>query len=132
VLVERADLRWDFASWIPDAVVINLGTNDFGLGDPGAGFGDAYQTFVRRVRANYPAAHILCTFGPMMSAEQVMKARGYVDAMIATLGDARVTYFDYPTQDPANGYGCDWHPSRATNQLMADRLTAELRRLLGW
>jgi lysophospholipase L1-like esterase len=132
VLVDRANLRWDFASWIPDAVVINLGTNDFGLGDPGTGFRDAYEAFVRRVRGNYPVAHILCTFGPMMSAEQVTKARGYIDAMIATLGDSRVTYFDYPTQDGSRGYGCDWHPSVGTNQQMADLLTAELRRLLGW
>jgi lysophospholipase L1-like esterase len=132
VLADRPAPRWDFASWIPDAVVINLGTNDFGLGDPGPGFRDAYLTFVRRVRGHYPAALILCTLGPMLPSEQMGQARGYLDAMMAGLGDRRVSYLEFPVQDPANGYGCDWHPSRATHRLMAELLTAELRRLLGW
>ena len=31
----QASSTWDFASWVPDAVVINLGSNDFQQGDPG-------------------------------------------------------------------------------------------------
>src|SRR4051812_14494366 len=63
VLLERRD-RWDFTRWTPDAVVINLGTNDFGPGDPGPRFGEAYRAFLARLKANHPGAHILCTLGP--------------------------------------------------------------------
>jgi lysophospholipase L1-like esterase len=132
VLVERTTPRWDFTSWTPDAVIINLGTNDFAQGDPGAPFQDAYTAFVRRVRGNYPGARIVCALGPMLTADQVVKARGYVQAAITSIGDARISTLEYAMQDGSTGFGCDWHPSRATNQLMADRLTAELRRLLGW
>jgi lysophospholipase L1-like esterase len=126
---------WAFSSWIPHAVVINLGTNDFGKGDPGRGYADAYQAFLRRVRANYPQAHILCTLGPMMSAMQVAQARAYLMPVIEAAraaGDGRVSYLEYTLQDGSTGFGCDWHPSRGTHQAMAATLTAELRRLLGW
>jgi lysophospholipase L1-like esterase len=134
IIVDRA-ARWDFASWVPDAVIINLGTNDFGMGDPGQGYGDAYRAFIQRVRGNYPKAQIVCTLGPMMNAQQIARARGYIMPAIdaaRTGGDTRVSYLEFPTQDGSTGFGCDWHPSKGTNQAMADKLVAELRRLLSW
>lgn len=134
ILVGRPS-PWNFSSWIPHAVVINLGTNDFGPGDPGRGYADAYQAFLRRVRGHYPQAHILCTLGPMMSAMQVAQARAYLMPVIESAraaGDTRISYLEYPMQDGSTGFGCDWHPSRGTHQAMATVLTAELRRLLGW
>jgi hypothetical protein len=45
----RPHLAWDAASWTPDAVIINLGTNDFLLGVPdGAAFQGAYVGAWRR------------------------------------------------------------------------------------
>jgi lysophospholipase L1-like esterase len=120
---------WDFARWTPDAVIINLGTNDFGPGDPGAVFGDTYRTFVARVQARYPRAHVLCTLGPLMSTPQVERARTYLGPVLAIPG---VSYLEFPRQDGSLGYGCDFHPSRATHQAMADRLVPALRGLLDW
>jgi hypothetical protein len=34
--------------------------------------------------------------------------------------------------DPADGFGCDWHPSLKTHQKLAVELTAKLRSELGW
>jgi lysophospholipase L1-like esterase len=130
VLADRAT-PWDFGRWIPDAVIINLGTNDFGPGDPGPVFGEAYRAFVARVRARYPRAHILCTLGPLMSEPQVARARAYL-APLLDAGHPRVSHLEFPRQDGSLGYGCDYHPSRATHRAMADRLVPELRRLLGW
>jgi lysophospholipase L1-like esterase len=135
ILAERRDPRWDFAAWIPAAVIINLGTNDFAPGDPGPAFGDAYHAFLRRLRAQYPSAHLVCTLGPVMSRDQVGRARGYVLPSVEAAraaGDTRLSFLEFPIQDGSLGYGSDWHPSRATHRAMADRLTAELRRLLGW
>jgi lysophospholipase L1-like esterase len=134
IIVDRA-ARWDFSGWIPDAVVINLGTNDFGMGDPGPGYRDAYRAFLQRVRGNYPKAQIVCTLGPMMNATQIARARMYLMPVLDEAragGDLRVAYLEFPTQDGSTGFGCDWHPSKGTNQAMADQLVAELRRLLGW
>ena len=126
---------WDFTRFTPDAVVINLGTNDFAKGDPGPPFADAYEAFLRRVRGHYPTAHIVCTAGPMLGTDELARVRGYLAPLLdaaRAAGDARLSYLEFPTQDGSLGYGCDWHPSRGTHQQMADRLTAELRQRLGW
>jgi lysophospholipase L1-like esterase len=110
-------------------VIINLGTNDFGPGDPGPRFGEAYQALVKRVRGHYPEAHLLCALGPVMNAAQIARAHGY---LAPALGEPLTSYLEFPHQDGSLGYGCDWHPSRGTHQAMADRLVVELRRLLRW
>src|SRR6185369_8220851 len=67
-LAGAAAPAWTFGQQA-QAVVINLGTNDFGAmnnTDPGQGFVTAYLDFVRTVRAKYPAALIVCSIGPMV------------------------------------------------------------------
>jgi lysophospholipase L1-like esterase len=126
---------WDFSSWIPDAVVINLGSNDFEQGDPGQPFVTTYTAFVRRVRQNYPKAFILCVVGPKLSARQVVRAGEYVKGLVTALntaGDAQVGYLELPQPLPAEGVGCGGHASVATHKHMADVLTAELKAKLGW
>jgi lysophospholipase L1-like esterase len=133
---------WDFSAWIPHAVVINLGTNDFSVGDPGEQpFTDAYKKLVAAVRGNYKDAYIFCAVGPMLSdsyppgQQQLTKARAYVKKVVDDLtaqGDGRMRFIEFPTQDAANGLGCDYHPSVKTNQLMADQLAQALKSELGW
>ena len=71
----------------------------------------------------------------MLSGTDLGTVKGYiqnaVDARIAA-GDERVTTFDLPTQNGANGYGCDWHPSLATHEIMAEVLVNVLRDEMGW
>lgn len=62
-----ADHNWDF-SWIPDAVVINLGTNDFATGLPDSTtFVNSALSFIKTIRSKYPAAAIVLVDGPMLS-----------------------------------------------------------------
>ncbi len=138
----RPASRWDFQRWTPDAVVINLGTNDFNHGDPGqSAFTRGYTAIVKRVRAYYPRAAIVCALGPMLSdnypqgAHALTHARAYVTQVVAERradGDTGVTFLEFPTQDFANGLGCDYHPSLKTHRLMAAQLAATLRSLLRW
>jgi hypothetical protein len=68
----------------------------------------------------------------VMPEEQVRRARAYLESTITALSAPRLAYLEFPRQDGTLGYGSDWHPSAATHSRMADQLTAELRRLLGW
>jgi lysophospholipase L1-like esterase len=135
-LPERATSTWDFGKFVPDAVVINLGTNDFAQGDPGAAFQSAYSKFVSDLRSHYPSARFFLALGPMLSGDSYKQASAYLKAVIAeraSAGDKNLTLLEFGTQDAtADGIGCDYHPSLKTHQKMADKLQAALKADLGW
>ena len=126
---------WDFTTWIPDALVINLGSNDFQQGDPGPGFVTAYTDFIHRARKNYPGALIVCAVGPKLSGTQLAGARRYVMAIVSAMnaaGDTRVSFLELPQPQAGDGAGCGGHASVATHKRMGDTLVAELKAKLGW
>lgn len=146
-IADEPQPAWDFSSWIPQVVVINLGTNDFSTDVPGDAqfrepFTSAYAGLVDTVRENYPEAFIFCTIGPMLSdsypegAEALSRARDYIGHVVedrTSGGDDRVRLLEFPPQDgAANGLGCDYHPSVKTNQLMAEQLSEAISEELGW
>lgn len=126
---------WDFSTWQPDVVVINLGTNDFSSGDPGTPFRTTYLDFVRSLRQKYPSTFFVLSIGPMLDGANLTAARTHLQAVISTRsgeGDKRMSYLEFPVQQQADGYGCDWHPSAKTNAKMAVLLEAELKARLSW
>ncbi len=140
-LPTHAESRWDPQAFVPDAVVINLGTNDATRGDAPQPIAQALVKLVDRVRALYPTALVVCCVGSMLTdtyppgKQTLTRARAGVHLAVdqkRKAGDARVTYLEFPTQDPAIGYGCDYHPSARTHQMMAQRLAAHLKTELGW
>jgi len=132
-LPEEPESRWSFAEHPVDAVVINLGTNDFSTEpdpDP-AEFGARYLEFLERIRRAYPEALILCTVGPMLSGTDLEKAEGAIQTAVAARaegGDRRVHFHAMKTENRAPG--CDWHPSVATHEAMGRELAAVLSPLL--
>ena len=141
-LATRAGSAWDFKAWTPSVVVINLGTNDFNRGDPGElAFTRPYLAFLRRLRALYPRALLVCALGTMLSdtypagAHALAKARAYITATVAkakAAGDARIVFLEFAPRDPMDGLGCDYHPSVKTHRAMAERLASVLRSELAW
>lgn len=140
-LADDATSTWDF-SWVPDVVVVNLGTNDFYTGDPGQPYVDAYTAFAQQIRARYPQAFLFLAVGTMLSDEypagamHYTLAQQYTQAVVSarrSAGDARISYVDLGVQDgTADGLGCDWHPSVTTQQKMADTLVAAIKLAMGW
>lgn len=132
----QSGVQWDFKSYIPQVVVINLGTNDFSTITPDkTKFITNYNNLVAKVRTNYPDAHIFCTVGPMLWGTGLESCRSYVTEVVngfKSKGDLKVHFVEYPGQSESNGYGEDWHPSLITHQLMADQLTSEIKSKLGW
>ena len=117
---------WDFHIE-PQAVVINLGTNDISnsKGDPGQPFQDAYLGLVQTVRAKYPHAYIVCIIGPLLSGGDLQTIEGYIQAVVDTLnaaGDARVEFFNQIAPQPTSAAACQYHPDAA--EQTADRQSA--------
>ncbi|WP_233585077.1 SGNH/GDSL hydrolase family protein [Corallococcus sp. CA054B] len=146
-LYERAvpdhPATWDFSNASPDVIVLNAGTNDTfaGAGTAAflpdeAAFKAAYRTFLERLRALHPRAHIVCTLGSMTDGFKRKEQQGvvtsvhvgdWISQLVAErqrLGDARVHRHVMAMQNPfADGVGEDWHPSAATHQKMAESLS---------
>jgi lysophospholipase L1-like esterase len=134
VLPDQATPAWDFSKFVPDAVVVNLGTNDLSTtADPTqAEFESAYRALLVTIRSKYPNAQILCTNGPMLSGVDLTTVRGYLDNVVTAMADAKISTFTIDAQDGTDGYGCDWHPSVARHEKVAAVVTAALQAKLGW
>jgi lysophospholipase L1-like esterase len=118
-----------------DAVIVNLGTNDFSTEpDPDEStFASAYVTLLEQIRLNHPKAFILCTVGPMLGGQDLARAEASISNAIQqrrASGDQRVIAHRMKTKN--ENPGCDWHPSIATHQRMAEELAVPLKEALGW
>ena len=134
--------KWDFSTWTPDVVVINLGTNDFQKANPDeAGWAAAYVDFIRQIRSRYPKAPVYCAVGTMMSdwppGGRMARTTilGYIAKVVEQAnadGGPKVRLIDFGVQSPANGLGANWHPSAKTHALMGAQLAKALKTDLGW
>jgi aryl-phospho-beta-D-glucosidase BglC (GH1 family) len=128
-------VKWDFKNYVPQVVVIDLGTNDFSTTADKTKFITNYTNLITQVRSNYPNSHIFCTMGPMLWGTGLESCYSYLNEIVngfKSKGDSKVSFLEYPQQSESNGYGEDWHPSLTTHQLMANQLTAEIKNKLGW
>ena len=135
-LTGSATPAWDF-SVAPQAVVINLGTNDIsnGKGDPGTPFRDAYLGLTQTIRARYPNALIVCIIGPLLSGSDLDTIRGHISDVVSArkaAGDTNIEFFDQIQPQTSDKAACQYHPNPAENQIMADLLAAELKARLHW
>ncbi len=126
-------VSWDFETHQSDVVVINLGTNDDSyaskdLQTRGEEYKEGYAAFLEQVRALNPDAVIICTLG-IMGCEELYP---YLEEAVAASGDEKITCYQSPTQNAANGYGADWHPSAVTHEqnayLLADKICTAIGR----
>ena len=115
---------WDFA-WKPDIVSIFLGINDKNAGASDADFIAALHAFITTIRGHYPDAAIL-----FISATGAMDgaARSAVAAETTSLGHKRVYWQECKTV----GSGCQYHPTLAQHQEIANTAIARIIQITGW
>ncbi|OBT90718.1 hypothetical protein VE02_00630 [Pseudogymnoascus sp. 03VT05] len=137
-----ADNSYTFpAESAPDAIVINLGTNDFnylGTRDPinATAFTAGMVGFVKSIQTHYPGANYFLMTSPMLSDgyptaadAQHTTLTNAVKAAITQLG-GKVQLVDWPTQ--GSDVGCDYHPNAATHAAEAPILAAAIKAALKW
>jgi len=118
--------NWDFTSWVPHAVVINLGTNDYSTyPQPSAdAYKNAYVTFINKIKSYYspsvPAFFLVC--GPMDSTYCP-----YAQAVATSVGGNFINLWGLNT-----AYGCDYHPTVAVHTNMAQVQANAIGSALGW
>ena len=150
-----AQQLYDFDAWQPDAVIINLGTNDSNAFDnppwidpktgrayklrllEGGGFHpedaarmkDAVSDFIALVRSNNPRALIVWAYG-MLGCRLLPLIRGGVEQYRAQTGDQRVELLLLP-ETRAETIGARRHPGAAAHGEAAAVLVEYLSRRLG-
>lgn len=139
---------------IPQAVVINLGTNDYSYVTTDASgntvdgrpplnnvtYEQAYVKFVQTVQSHYPQANFFLCSSPLLSDTyptaadmQHTSQANAIKAAIAQLNSTKVHFVDFPPQPGTEDtIGCDYHPGPAEHQAMAAILIPAIKSVLGW
>lgn len=129
------DITWDFSKRQPDVIVINLGTNDNsyvqGAEDKKADFISGYVDFLKKIHENNPDATIICTLG-IMGGDLYPAVEDAVEKYTAETGKSNVHAVKLFTQKSSDGYAADWHPTEATHEKAAKRLTERIIEIMGW
>lgn len=128
------NIDWDFSRYVPDLIVVNLGTNDASycksLKDRSEDYAAEYTVFLKKIRKNNPDAKILCTLGVMGDSlfPYVEKA---VEDYTAETGDTNIDTLRFKPQDGSLGYAADWHPTEATHQQASEALVEKIKEIMG-
>ncbi|MBN1653087.1 MAG: hypothetical protein JXA30_04855 [Deltaproteobacteria bacterium] len=134
---------WDVSRFVPDIVVINLGTNDFSpeletaeINAATKEFEMSYLEFAETLRSYYSEATFVLAVGPMLSDsyppgyQALSNVTDSLEAVIAArkaVGDDGFYLLEIPEQ--LAPYGEDWHPTVTTHEAMAERLVDFIDRL---
>ncbi len=129
------DLEWNFDTYQPDAVVINLGTNDstYTRNDENkkAAFVEKYVDFLKQVRSKNAHATIFCTLG-LMGQDLYPQIEEAAKAYTKETGDKNITCMEFDVQDMNDGICVDWHPSEVTYEKASDTLADYISYVMGW
>ena len=123
--------EWDHFRFIPDVVVINLGTNDMntnGGKEPldKTAFMAAYTAFIARVRTFAPKAPFILSIGPMATAP----VSDWLRELVAEEANSSALVFS-PFDGPEE-IGGHWHPSVKKDKKMAKKLVPQIQSVTGW
>jgi lysophospholipase L1-like esterase len=144
----------NFASWQPDVVIVNLGTNDNGafyspewtdeasgvshkqrLNEDGTynevdlqSFEKAVERFLIKLRRNNKHAHIIWAYG-MLGIPMMPAINRAVQAYTRTTGDQEVSVFQLPAMMEET-VGARSHPGALAHEKAAKQLTGYIKGLL--
>jgi len=147
IIADNSSTSWNHYNYTPDVLVINLGTNDFAAETSSpttnkvdsASFVKTYVDFVTKLRGYYPNASFVLCVGTMMGDSypaglnqwtRIQKYVSSVSSYFKANGDSKVFYLKLEPQSAP--YGEDWHPTAATDIIMANALTSFIDKNIKW
>ncbi|MDQ0920340.1 S-layer homology domain-containing protein [Paenibacillus sp. V4I5] len=118
---------WNFSTYQPDAIVINLGTNDAKFNVSDNNFQSTYTAFLQQIRTKYPSAQlfVLRTFGDFKAVPTLAAVNSRIAA-----GDTQLHYLDttgWVDTYPSSDFNDSLHPSSAGHVKIANRLAQVIR-----
>ena len=126
---------WDNSVFIPDLIVINLGTNDFSytkdINERIEYFKNGYFNFLKQVRQSNPSSTILCILG-VMGDDLYPSIEKCVSYFSNEFHDNNIFSMHLTPQDEADGIGTDSHPSIITHDKLSVKLSEKIKEIMGW
>lgn len=128
------DTEFDFSTYTPDAVIINLGTNDQsytrGIKERVDSFKNAYTKLLKFVCEKRPEAHVFCTLGIM--GQDLCNALGEVVSEVGKelKKEDLIHFLMFDLQNDEDGLAVDWHPSERTHEKASKVLVKAIRKEL--
>lgn len=145
--VDRTSV-FDFATFVPEVVVVMLGGNDFAIGQgynngptPLAEFTQATHDLVATVRSHAPAAHLFLALSPSVSDDNppgnqsrtsVKTAFDTVAMQSLAAGDLRVYSVAPPAAVPSELTACNGHGTPAFHDRVAQQLAVLIKAKTMW
>ncbi|URZ18276.1 SGNH/GDSL hydrolase family protein [Clostridium felsineum] len=135
LITPKSRINWQFSKWVPDVVVINLGTNDFCYGDiPDLDkFISGYIEFIKVIHRNYKNSKIICAVGPLMEGKALEIIKSCIkDKIIKHFNkDYNLNFLEFPKHCPEkDGQGIGGHPSIETHNKMANILVQKVKSIM--
>lgn len=127
-LADDANSRWDSTAYQPDAILINLGTNDYWEGTVSDDYRANMKQLITMVQTDYANKPVYLIISPMLGSAQREAQKIILDSLVSS----GVKVLDIGKIESADGFGCDWHPNKITHQRMGKVLEQQLRTDLKW
>jgi len=131
-LANVPNILYRFSDFIPQAVVINLGTNDYSTNPqpPRDLFVPAYRAYLQAIRASYAPNTIVffLVCGPLIGNPCCT----YVQDVVREENSNNVVYVDLQNILNGNDYGCDGHPNVSGHAKMAAGTYPVIQKRMDW
>lgn len=120
--------EWNHNRFLPDVVVINLGTNDF---SPPCGaqkelYISNYLEFLTYLLTQYPQSQFVLVSSQMLEGENRANQIAWLQEIVQKINSSQVSVCVLSQQGDV-GYGADWHPNVAQNKINARELVSFIR-----
>lgn len=132
---QMQDTAWDFSKYMPDLVVINLGTNDDSYCKDDEvrrqQFTEKYVEFLKVIRKNNPQATILCIVG-LMGERIYPGVENAVSIYTTETAETNVYAMKLTEQIPEDGLVSCSHPTETSHEKAAARVADRIETIMNW
>ncbi|MES2675840.1 MAG: GDSL-type esterase/lipase family protein [Pseudomonadota bacterium] len=119
---------WGPSQYIPDAILINIGTNDYWDGSVTDDYSVGMKNLIAKVQSDYPEKPIYLIVSPMLT-NKIHESQKQV---LTNLSNNKVKVLDLIPNDGTEGLGCDYHPNKTTHTRLSEALEKTLKVDLNW
>lgn len=127
-LADEKNSLWNTAKYIPDAVLINIGTNDFWDGAVTEEYKQGMTKLIAKVQTDYVNKPIYLIVSPMLTDKKHEAQK----QILNSLTSSQIKVFDLGESTGAEGFGCDYHPNTTTHARLGKELETKLKAELNW